>query len=606
MAQKAGLTADQLMSLQRRYRTQKALRSNLNGLWDEIDYFTGPIKDSGSIANNPQGGTGTNLETRSDLWDFTAIDGREKLAASIYGSACGNSYRWFYFGARNPELQKDQECASWLSDRSEEGWNDVQDSDFNTEMPAALHELCGGGNCFLSMERIEGVPEETKDKNGRTTITDPWEGVDFTAIPVRSGYFEPDRKGMIKTFWQRHDWMPSQIVDFCEDKGIPCPEDVKEKYEKGSETLIEIVFCVFQRPEILKKKKITYPAAPTMRPYGFVWWREDNKTQLGEEGGYYERTIYKGIWSRTAGSKWGHGPGNISLATVKYVNAWKELMRASGEKVIDPSLLTTERNLLSDVNFKAAGITVVRDVEKIKPLESAAKFDVAEAMLEKDQHQIRDLFHTDELQMKDSPAMTATEAQIRYEWMMRLLGKTLAFIQSYLLAPIVMDLLAMRIRCKACPPMPRKLREAGGLMNIEFQGPLARSQRSDEVAAIERGATFVTALAQFYPEVRAAFDPVEAVKHVFNRLGVPANILPPDNILRKKMQEIMDSMNRQQAADSAQKEGDAAKKHAEAKQVSQGGNAGQLGGTPGPVVYPGLPPKPALSPAGRVVGGPQA
>jgi hypothetical protein len=71
------------------------------------------------------------------------------------------------------------------------------------------------------------------------------------------------------------------------------------------------------------------------------------------------------------------------------------------------------------------------------------------------------------------------------------------------------------------------------------------------------------------------------------------------------MQEIMDSMNRQQAADSAQKEGDAAKKHAEAKQVAQGGG-NQLGGTPGPVVYPGLPPKPALSPAGRVVGGPQA
>jgi hypothetical protein len=136
--------------------------------------------------------------------------------------------------------------------------------------------------------------------------------------------------------------------------------------------------------------------------------------------------------------------------------------------------------------------------------------------------------------MKDSPAMTATEAQIRYEWMMRLLGKTLAFIQSYLLGPIVTNLLANRVRCGAAKPMPKKLREAGGLMNIEYQGPLARSQRTDEVAAIERGASFIAGLAQFYPEIRAAMDPLEAVKLVFNRLGVPANILPPDEIIARR------------------------------------------------------------------------
>jgi hypothetical protein len=604
----AKLSSDAFASLRRRYRTQKSLRSPLDSLLDDIDYYTGPVKDSGSTAHNPQGGTGSNLEARTDLWDFTGINGREKLSASIYGSAMGNSYRWFFFAARNPALQKDQEVASWLSDESESVWNDVQDSDFNTEMPAALHELAGGGNCFVAMECIEGEPEEYEEqaRNGKTVkkIRQSWEGVDFTSAPVRDCFFEPDRKGNVKTFWQRYMWMPSQIYDFCEDKGIEIPEFVKEKYEKAPDEKIEVVFSLFQRPEILKKKKVTFPAAVDMRPYGFVWWIELNGTRLGEEGGYYERPVFKGIWSKTAGSKWGHGPSNIALPTVKYVNAWKELTRASGEKAVDPALITSERNILSDVDYKAAGITLVRDVEAIKPLESNAKFDVAHEMLQEDQKSIRDIYHVDDLQLKDSPAMTATEAQIRYEWMMRLLGKTLGYIQTFLLAPIVLTILQMRIRTGAAKPMPEKLRKAGGLLNIEFQGPLARSQRTDEVAAIERGATFLAGLAQFYPEIKAAMDPVEAVKIVFNRLGIPANVIPPDAILKKKMQEILDSMQQAQQADTNQKNADAAQKHASAKEKS-GGGAGAMGGTPGPVVYPQLPPKPALTPSGRPTGIPQ-
>jgi hypothetical protein len=147
----AKLSSDAYLSLRRRYRTQKSLRSPLNALWDDIDYYTGPVKESGSTAQNPQGGTGSNLEARTDLWDFTAIEGREKLTASIFGSAMGSAYRFFFFAARTPEVQKDNESAKWLSDESEAVWNDIQDSDFNTEMPASLHELCGPGNCFLAM-----------------------------------------------------------------------------------------------------------------------------------------------------------------------------------------------------------------------------------------------------------------------------------------------------------------------------------------------------------------------------------------------------------------------------------------------------------------------
>jgi hypothetical protein len=63
------------------------------------------------------------------------------------------------------------------------------------------------------------------------------------------------------------------------------------------------------------------------------------------------------------------------------------------------------------------------------------------------------------------------------------------------------------------------------------------------------------------------------------------------------MKEILDSMQQAQAADTNQKNADAAQEARYAKE--KGGNNGSpLGGTPGPVVYPQLPPKPNLTPSG--------
>ncbi len=570
--------------LRRKYRIQKTNRSGVEQVWDEIDYYTGPVKEEGAQAGHPSNAGGSNPEQRKDLWDHTAIDSREKLAASIHGSVTPNSVRWFAFGARTPELNRDNECAKWLGDETDATWNDLQDSDFYVEIACTFHELSGPGHAFLGMEPIEPTYDERADP--------VWEGADFTAIPLRDCYFEQDRKGKVKTFWRTLMWEASQVMDHCEERGIPVPEDVAAAYEKGDSRKFEFVYCVFQRPKIMKRKKLVYPAAPDKRPWGCVYFRNDgNGAQFGEEGGFYEQTIFMCRWSRTAGSKWGHGPGNQALPTVKYVNGWKELMRTAGEKAVDPSLMAEERNILSNPDLRSKGITIVRKMDGLKPLESGAKFPVGELIVKEDQQAIRHLFHTDELELKDSPAMTATEAQIRYEWMNRLLGKTLAFMQSDLLGPVLLNHLAMRVRTGAARPMPDKLRKAGGLLNIEYQGPLARSQRTDEVAAIERGATFVAGLAQFYPEVRAALDPIEAVKLVFSRLGVPASVMPPDNVLRQRAQEYVSAQRQAVQADANMKNAKAAK---DAAASAPGGNGQQT-------VFPSLPPRPPMDLSGRTV-----
>lgn len=595
-----------LVSLKRRYRVQKTLRSVLEPVWDDIDYYTGPVKDSGSSAANPGTSGVTQPQARKDLWDFTAIEGREKLAANIQQAATNAALRWFLMSWQKAPLNSDAETRGWLDEESENAWNDIQDSDFDTEMGSALDEWCGPGNMFIAVEPmppeiVESEELDPKTKRMKKTIKEEWAGVDFTHVPLREGYFEPDRKGDIRTFWRRLMYTPAQVVSLCEDmqakagndaerKAWTIPADILERYEKGDGKPAEYVNCIFQRPEIIRLHKVRYPAAPKNRPWGSVWWREDTGDQMGLEGGYYEKPIFHAPWRRIGGSHWGYGPGNVALPTVKFVNARKQNVKASEELSINSPYAVNERDLLSDLDLRPGGATLTRGDPRtaIMPLGSNTKFDVAYESMQDDIGAIRRIFYLDELILKDSPQMTAAEAWIRYELMNRLLGKPLTFLQSGALGPILTSIIQMRIRMGASKPMPKKARAAGGVFSIEYQGPLARSQRTDEVAAIERGATFVLGLAQGFPEVRAAFKPVEAVKHAFKRLGVPASMIPTDKEIAEGIKRIQDAQDRMMQAEAQQKEAKAAKDRGETQPVRAGAFPMGAGG------QAQLPPQPPM------------
>lgn len=571
----------------RRYRSAVQNRLQVEKVWEEIDYYTGPVKESGFSFSTPGVTGGNSPEDRKDLWDFTAIEGREKLSASIHGAVTSPAARWFLLSFRDAKLNRDQAARAWLDQIAEEVWADLQDSDFYTEIASCYAELCGPGNTFLAVEPAVSEYNEPKDAEKKND----WDGVDFTALPLNECFFEPDRKGGVARFWRRLMWTASQVEDFClsRETPIPVPEKIQKQLEKGDDgTKHEIVFHVFPRPKY-RKRKVAYPVIPELRPWGCVYWMEETGEQLGEEGGYYEQPVYFSPWVKSAGLRWGTGPGNVALPTVKYVNDYKKKVRATSEKSLDPPMLTTDRDLLGDVDIAPGGVTMVRDVNNFKVLEHRGDFNVSIEMIRDDQNAIRRIFHTDDLELKDSPAMTATEAQIRYEWMSRILGKTLVFIQQNLLGPVILTIVQMKMRLGAIPPKPESVKAAD--VNIDYQGPLARSQRTDEVAAIERYAQFIAGMAQFYPEIRAALDPVAAAKAGASRLGVPADIVPDDPTMRKRIKEILQSQAQAAQADSAVKQAKANKDNADAQAKSQ----------PVPnAVYPQLPPKPLLAPNGDV------
>ena len=148
----------------------------------------------------------------------------------------------------------------------------------------------------------------------------------------------------------------------------------------------------------------------------------------------------------------GNSPAMIALPDIMTLNQLVELIIRSSEKVVDPATLVTERGLISDLDLTPGGMTVVRDIEgSVKPYESRARFDVSELQREKLKDSVNRAFYVDQLQLKDSPAMTATEVQVRYELMQRLLGPTLGRLMSDFLDPLLSRTFSIMYRNGALP-----------------------------------------------------------------------------------------------------------------------------------------------------------
>jgi hypothetical protein len=141
------------------------------------------------------------------------------------------------------------------------------------------------------------------------------------------------------------------------------------------------------------------------------------------------------------------------------------------------------------------------------------------------QMMVKRIYHVDQLELKESPAMSATEVMVRYELMNRLLGPTMGRLQNDLLDPLVTNTFKMLYRAGQFPQAPDKVLDSGGVMNVEYSGPLSRAQKSDEVASVERWLGDIANFSQLFPELRHVPDPKEVAIYLSDGLSVPSKLM---------------------------------------------------------------------------------
>ena len=215
-----------------------------------------------------------------------------------------------------------------------------------------------------------------------------------------------------------------------------------------------------------------------------------------------------------------------------------------------------------------AGITVVRNDGAIKPLQIGSNWQITDMKETQLRTAIRQAYYSDQLQLQEGPQMTATEVQVRYELMQRLLGPTLGRFQSEFLNPLIERTFGIMLRAGALMPEPDIIK--GQQIDVEYVGPLARSQRMEESVAIERLYGLAMNVVQVDPTIMDNINHDEAIRLRATLLGVPKTILRGRDEVeelreqRAEQQQAMAQAQEQQAAgDAMQSQAKAAKDMAE-------------------------------------------
>ena len=188
-----------------RYDALWAIRKTPEQTWDLIEKFIAPIR-GGKFFQDQKSEHEIDWRRGRDVFDSTAILAANTLASSVHGALTNPSTRWFDLRFRDDDLNLEDAAKEWLQACTEEIWYALQESDFNLQINEAYLDLVTfGSSCVI---------EEAEDEL-------EWKGVDFSTLPIREIYFEPDHKGQILNFYRRYEWHALQIVDKFGEKDVP-------------------------------------------------------------------------------------------------------------------------------------------------------------------------------------------------------------------------------------------------------------------------------------------------------------------------------------------------------------------------------------------------
>lgn len=542
------------MELKRRFDRLDTDRSVVEEQWDVIERFVTPYR--GKMFEEASSEGSVDWDKRY-LYDSTAVAAHQLLSASIHGGLTSPSIRWFDLRYRDEKLNKSKQAVEWLQNVASRIFFELQDSNFNLQVNEAYQDLAGMGTACLVLEE------------GESTSVSQWGGLSFTSVPLKEVFFEEDAQGKVAYFYRKLKWTALQIVTKFGPEGLP--EKVVKAHEGGDGTRFDVMYAVYPT----KAKLAKYAAKQTKgkRPFEYTYFLYDCGSELGERGGYYEMPAYIPRWRKTSESVWGNSPAMIAMGDILSLNHARKLQLVASEKMIDPPIFAEERALLSDLDLSSGSLSVVRDLQGIKAFGTEGNISVSDVVITQLQEAVKDIFFATQLQFPPTQGtpMSATEAQIRYEQLQKLLGPTLGRLQNDLLDPVVERAFRMLARKGQLPEVPEIVAELDPSFDVTYMGSLARAQRVDNAASIERWISLAANMAQVLPEMLDVVDAEAVVRQLGQDLNVPAGIYRDTEEVAAIQKQRADAQAAQQEAMMAQQKGEAMKAIGEGEQAMEGG-----------------------------------
>lgn len=430
------------------------------------------------------------------LYDSTAIHSNDLLASSLQGAF---SMSWFNLKFANEALNEDEDAVAWLDECTKIMRKEFIKSNFRTESHEVFLDCTSVGTGLILVE------EKKLESAG-------FNGLRFMAFPVGDYAIEENAEGYVDTVFRRIEYTARQAYQmFGENAGKSAIDALKKEPGK----IIKYIHAVFPASEYAQK-------APGAKKWVSLVVCVDDTITV-KVSGYHEFPYAVPRWSKVSGEQYGRSPAFNAMPDTKTLNKLKELGLTSLARDVDPPLGVPES--LGKLSLQPGKQNPMRPdlIEKIKPLLSNARHDVVQINAEDLKDSIRKTFYTDQLQIQKMAQMTATEANITFELMQRLLGPTFGRFESEMFTPIVDRAFGVMYRAGAFPPPPAAIQ--GAEIDVDYVGPLAKAQKQAESKAIREWLETVTALAGTVPNVLDIPDFDAIAKEYGRTLGVPEKFM---------------------------------------------------------------------------------
>ena len=504
--------------IKKRCATMESKRETWEHHWQEILDYVMPRKAEVSFKRSKG-------EKRTEvLYDSTAITASTLLAASLQGTLTSPSLPWFSLKLRNKELNEDREVELYLEDTRKRMLDVFNESNFNTEVHEMYLDLVTIGTGALFVEQSNKGFEEG--------------GIHFNALHIKEFYISENINGRVDTLYRKYKLTARQSVqEFGEDS-------VGEKILQAAEEKPDKEFNFIHAVEPLEDYERATGKTGIKMPFHSCHVCVEDKL-IVRKSGYDEFPYLVPRWSKATGEIFGRSPSYNALPDIKTVNKAVEIGLKAWAKAIDPPLLVQDDGVIGRVRMTPGGISVVRNDAAIRPLQIGTNWQITDMKENQLRTAIRQAYYSDQLQLNEGPQMTATEVQVRYELMQRLLGPTLGRFQSEFLNPLIERVFGIMLRNDALMDTPEAIEEETNL-DIEYVGPLARSQRMEEAMAIDRLYTHVFQVAQADPSVLDLVNNDAAMRAKAELLGVPKSVL--------RSQEDVENMREQKALQAQQQQ----------------------------------------------------
>jgi hypothetical protein len=270
---------------------------------------------------------------------------------------------------------------------------------------------------------------------------------------------------------------------------------------------------------------------------------------------YYEFPYLVPRWSKSSGECYGRGPGHTALPDVKTLNKAKEFGLKAWAKDLDPPTFERDGGVIGSLKLYPGGRNVARDKDSIWTMDHKIRYDVSQIKEEELRQSIRQIFYSDQLKLQEGPEMTATEVQVRYELMQRLLGPTIGRDESELMNPMIERIFGVMFRANSSkfqvlPPPPPVLAKMGiKEIDIEYEGPLAKAQRMSELGANKQVYAVAIDISTVQPNVMDNLDGDMAVRNTAEIVGSGKLLRPIEEVQKIRADRAQAQAAEQQKLD---------------------------------------------------------